>query len=554
MHELSLLIGGKAGFGIDRSGEIIGRLFNKIGYRIYIYRDYPSIIRGGHTFSIIRISENWIAAHQDKIDFIVALNPETLEIHKSKIKKDSMCIYDSEQTGPVPGSYCLGLPLSRFIKEENAPDIMRNTCAIGALTKALGIEFGILKEILEEEFRQNIDFNLKVAKRGYDESRELIKIDPLQQESLPFLTGNQAIALGLVKGGLNAYFAYPMTPSSPILHYLAGVANDFNLDVIHPESEISVILMALGCTFAGKKAAVGTSGGGFCLMTEALSLAGMAELPIVTVLGQRPGPSTGLPTYSSQTELHFALNAGHGEFPRFIAAPGDAEEAFYWSAASMNISWKYQIPSIILSDKNIGESLFNLDMNMVENLSEEKFLSWTGESPYKRYLLTENGISPLAFPPAQNAVIKANSYEHDENGITTEDPGQTIQMQDKRMRKEKFLTQHLENIKAVNAYGAGDKDTAILCWGSNKGVCVEIGKKLGIRVIQPVILNPFPVTQFKEALSGVKKLISVENNSTGQMAALVNNHGFDVHGKILKYDGRAFSPEELEEKMKGVIL
>jgi 2-oxoglutarate ferredoxin oxidoreductase subunit alpha len=220
----------------------------------------------------------------------------------------------------------------------------------------------------------------------------------------------------------------------------------------------------------------------------------------------------------------------------------------------MNISWKYQIPSIILSDKNIGESLFNLDMNMVENLSEEKFLSWTGESPYKRYLLTENGISPLAFPPAQNAVIKANSYEHDENGITTEDPGQTIQMQDKRMRKEKFLTQQLENMKAVNAYGAGDKDTAILCWGSNKGVCVEIGKKLGIRVIQPVILNPFPVTQFKEALSGVKKLISVENNSTGQMAALVNNHGFDVHGKILKYDGRAFSPEELEEKMKGVIL
>jgi 2-oxoglutarate/2-oxoacid ferredoxin oxidoreductase subunit alpha len=553
MHELSLLIGGEAGFGIDRSGAVIGRLFNGMGYRIYIYRDYPSIIRGGHTFSIIRASQERIAAHQDKVDFVVALNPETLELHKSKLKKDCTCIYDSEQIGSLPTSCCLGLPFSKFIKEENAPDVMRNTCAIGALARAVGIEFGILEDTLKKEFPKEIDLNLKVAQRGYREARELVKIDALQQESLPLLTGNQAIALGLIKGGLNAYLAYPMTPSSPILHYLARIANNFGLDVIHPESEISVILMALGYIYAGKKAAVGTSGGGFCLMTEALSLAGMAELPIVIVLGQRPGPSTGLPTYSAQTELHFALNAGQGEFSRLVVAPGDAEEAFYWSATSMKISWKYQIPGIILSDKNMGESVFNLDINMVEDIPEESPFLWDGKSPYRRYLFTENGVSPLAFPPAQDVIIKVNSYEHDENGITTEDPQQTGQMQDKRMRKEKFLREDLENIKAVNRYESQNKDTALLCWGSNKGVCVEIGKKLGISVIQPVVLNPFPVKQFKQALSGVKRLISVENNATGQMTKLVNNYGFDVYEKILKYDGRAFNLEELEGKITGVI-
>jgi len=534
MHELSLLIGGEAGFGIDRSGAVIGRLFNGMGYRIYIYRDYPSIIRGGHTFSIIRASQERIAAHQDKVDFVVALNPETLELHKSKLKKDCTCIYDSEQIGSLPTSCCLGLPFSKFIKEENAPDVMRNTCAIGALARAVGIEFGILEDTLKKEFPKEIDLNLKVAQRGYREARELVKIDALQQESLPLLTGNQAIALGLIKGGLNAYLAYPMTPSSPILHYLARIANNFGLDVIHPESEISVILMALGYIYAGKKAAVGTSGGGFCLMTEALSLAGMAELPIVIVLGQRPGPSTGLPTYSAQTELHFALNAGQGEFSRLVVAPGDAEEAFYW-------------------DKNMGESVFNLDINMVEDIPEESPFLWDGKSPYRRYLFTENGVSPLAFPPAQDVIIKVNSYEHDENGITTEDPQQTGQMQDKRMRKEKFLREDLENIKAVNRYESQNKDTALLCWGSNKGVCVEIGKKLGISVIQPVVLNPFPVKQFKQALSGVKRLISVENNATGQMTKLVNNYGFDVYEKILKYDGRAFNLEELEGKITGVI-
>jgi 2-oxoglutarate/2-oxoacid ferredoxin oxidoreductase subunit alpha len=553
MDEISILIGGRAGFGIDRSGAVLGRLLNKLGYRIYINRDYPSLIRGGHTFSIIRASKTRIAAHTDKVDFVLALNKETLDLHKDRLKKDCMCIYDSGQTDAISGVCCIGLSLSKFLKEENAPEVMRNTCIIGAVVKAIGIDFSILEDVLKKEFTDSADLNIKVARRGFNEAKELIKINALKQQSLPLITGNQAIALGLIKGGLNAYISYPMTPSSPILHYLATMADDFGLDVIHPESEISVILMALGYAYAGKRAAVGTSGGGFCLMTEALSLSGMAELPIVIVLGQRPGPSTGLPTYSAQTDLHFALNAGQGEFVRFVAAPGDAEEAYYWSAISMNISWAYQIPSIILSDKDMGESVFNFDLNSVSQLPEEKPYMRDRKSPYKRYLVTQNGVSPLAFPPVKNEIIKVNSYEHDEFGITTEAPGEAIRMQEKRLSKEKLLAEEIEGMKAVNVYDDKDKDAALLCWGSNKGVCLEIGKKLGIKVIQLIVLNPFPIKEFKQALSGVKRLISVENNATAQLARLVNNYGISVNEKILKYDGRPFSVEGLEKKVKEVI-
>ncbi|MDD4980807.1 MAG: 2-oxoacid:acceptor oxidoreductase subunit alpha [Candidatus Omnitrophica bacterium] len=554
MDELSILIGGRAGFGIDRAGGIIGRLLNRMGYHIYIYRDYPSIIRGGHTFSIIRASKNRIASHRDKIDVILALNQDTLDFHKKRLNEGCFFIFDSEQVKPQMGPNCgLGLPLGKLLKEELAPEIMRNTCIIGALTKAIGADFGILEDTLKKELAKDLDLNLKVARRGFDAARELFNFEPLQQKSLPFLTGNQALALGLIKGGLNAYISYPMTPSSPILHYLAEIGDDFGLDVIHPESEISVILMALGYAYAGKKVAVGTSGGGFCLMTEGLSLAGMAELPVVVILGQRPGPSTGLPTYSAQSDLHFALNAGQGEFARFVVAPGDAEEAYYWSAASMNISWKYQIPGIILTDKNLGEGIFNFDLMLAGEIKEEGPVLWNGESTYKRYSAAKNGVSPLAFAPSKDAVIKVNSYEHDESGITTEEPQQTKMMQEKRLRKEKYLALDLENFNTVKVHAEKESETALLCWGSNKGVCVEAARRLGLRAVQPVVLNPFGAKQFQEALAGVKKLILVENNATGQLMRLIGGYGFKVDKQIFKYDGRPFSLEELEEEVKGAI-
>ena len=520
-----------------------------MGYYLYIYRDYPSLIRGGHTFSIIRASEEKIAAHREKIDFLLALNQDTVDLHREKIKTGTVIIYDSTSV-KSEGS---GIPIGKIIQEEKASEIMRNSCIIGAFCRVAGIERDILARVLKKNISKELDTNLKVALRGYDEAGESARIEALNRDRTPFLTGNEAISLGLIKAGLRAYIGYPMTPSSAILHFMANAAEDFGLKVVHPEGEIGVMLMALGFSYAGEKVAVGTSGGGFCLMTEGLSFAGMAELPVVVIVGQRPGPSTGLPTYTGQTELHFVLNAGQGEFPCFVVAPGDAEEAYYWSAAALNIAWKYQIPSIILSDKTLAEGSYSFDIKAVNDIKEETIPAWDGKGTYKRYLDTETGISPLAFAPRKDAVIKINSYEHDESGITTEDPKITKAMQEKRLRKEGYLAKELESYQTVKVYGKKDAQAALLCWGSNKGVCIEAGEKLGLSVIHLSVLRPFPATQLCRAVKGIKNLICVENNATGQLADLVSRYGVKTDKRILKYDGRPFTVEELEKEAERAI-
>jgi 2-oxoglutarate ferredoxin oxidoreductase subunit alpha len=556
MQEFSILIGGKAGFGIDKSGTVIARILNRLGRNIYIYRDYPSLIRGGHTFSIIRSADHRVYTHKNQVDLILALNQETLDIHKHRFNNNAIFIYDSDSVKPegLPaGVSSMGIPLSEIIKSENAAEIMRNTCIIGSLVRALGLEWVLLEEVVKKEFTKEFDLNLKIARIGFDKARELLKLEHFSRESMPMLSGNQAIALGLIKGGLKSYIAYPMTPSSPILHFLAEVDQEFGLKVIHPESEISVILMALGFSYMGQKTAVGTSGGGFCLMTEGLSLSGMGELPLVIIMGQRPGPSTGLPTYSSQADLHFILNAGQGEFIRLVVAPGDVEQSFYWSANALNLSWKYQIPAIVLSDKDLGEGVFNFDADIINDVAQVSPELWDKNGPYKRYLITESGVSPLDFPPDNGAVIKVNSYEHDEYGITTEDPSQTVRMQDKRLRKERYLINDLGKYKIVAIFGEQKSSCALICWGSNKGVCVEVGEKLGLKVIQPIVLSPFPKDQLEAALTGVEKLICVENNATGQLCKLLKLHGINIDGKVLRYDGRPFSFDELEAGLNKVL-
>ena len=556
MRDFSILIGGKAGSGIDKSTLILGDLLNQSGYRVYIYRDYPSLIRGGHTFSIIRASQTKIAAHRDKIDFLLALNKETLDLHLTKLSGDGKVICDvellKEAALPVQ-TMTLGVPIVKFVKEENAPEVMRNTCLIGAFAKAIGIKIELLEKILKKNFGKSIDVNIKIAKKGYDASVVMESIRLPAQDALPLISGSQAICLGLIKGGLQVYVSYPMTPTTPLLHFFAEQANDFSLKVIHPESELGVILMALGFAYAGQKTAVGTSGGGFCLMTESLSLSGMSEVPAVIVLGQRPGPSTGLPTYSSQSDLNFALYAGQGEFVRFVVAPGDLEEAYYWSACALNLAWKYQIPSIILTDKNLNEGIGNFDVNETGEIKEDNPYLWDGTTDYHRYADSKTGISPMAFVPEKNAVIKVSGYEHDELGITTEDAAVTKKMQDKRLRKEKYLIEELKSFPTVKTYGEDKQTTALLCWGSNKGVCVELAQTLGLKVIQPLVLSPFPEHAFKEAMRGIKKLIAVEDNATGQLARLVKIYGIAVDDTILKYDGRPFTLDELEEKVKEKI-
>jgi 2-oxoglutarate ferredoxin oxidoreductase subunit alpha len=551
MKDFSILIGGKAGDGIDRAGIIIARILNRLGNRICMYRDYPSLIRGGHTFSIIRAAERPIGAHMEKVDAVVALNQETADLHASRLKdRSSVMIFDSDSVT----AQGMGIPAGKIVKDENGHPLTRNSCMIGAMCRAAGIEWSIVEEVFRASMHHELEINLKIARRGFDAAVEAVRAPVLSGKPLPLLTGNDAVSLGLIKGGLKAYLAYPMTPASSILHTLADLSDEFGLKVVHPENEIAVMLMATGFAYAGQRVAVGSSGGGFCLMVEGLSFSGAAEIPVVVFLGQRTGPSTGLPTYTGQTELNFALSAGHGDMPRLVVAPGDLEESFYWSAESLNLAWKYQLPVIILGDKTLSEGTFSFDMDAVPPVSEKIPPGWDGKAQYKRYAYTPTGVSPLAFPPAKDAIIKIDSYEHDEFGVTIEDPTVTARMQEKRLRKERFLLEELEaNAESVKVLGNASAETAILTWGSNKGACVEVGEKLGLRVVHVAAISPLPAGRFREAVKGVKRLLCVECNATGQLAKHVSNHGFKVDGKILRYDGRPFSADGLEEDIRKVL-
>jgi len=559
LEQFSILIGGNAGDGIDSAGLVLARILTQFGFHIYVYRDYPSLIRGGHTFSIIRVSRKKIAAHSNRIDFLLALQQDCIDLHKDKIWEQTGIIYNSDliKNDSLPlQCKLIPVPLENIIKEEKAMPVIRNACMIGAFCKALGISKNVIEYVFKKSKIPDIEMNILIASLGFESAGVFkdLRIENVPLKRLPLLSGNEIIALGLVKAGLQTYISYPMTPSSGILHFLAKNSDELGCLVIHPENEIAVILMALGCSYAGNKAAVGTSGGGFCLMTEGLSLSGMAEIPLVIVVGQRPGPSTGLPTYSSQTELNFVLNAGQGEFPRFVVAPGDAEEAYFWSGMSLAIAWKYQIPAIILSDKTLAEGVFSFDNDSISNFPEITPVVEDSYKEYKRYENTESGVSPLAFISRSKAVIKVNSYEHDEYGITTEDPSVTMVMQHKRLRKEKLILHELEDFEPVGVYGNRDADTALICWGSNKGVCCEVGEALGIKIIQPRVLAPFPVQELLKACSGVTQCICVENNALGQLACLCRCSGIRIDDTVLRYDGRPFSIEELTGEIQRIIV
>ena len=312
--------------------------------------------------------------------------------------------------------------------------------------------------------------------------------------------------------------------------------------------------MALGFAYAGKRTAVGTSGGGFCLMTEGLSFSGMAELPLVLVISQRTGPSTGLPTYTGQTELHFVLNAGQGEFPRLIVAPGDAAEALYWSAVAMNMAWKFQVPAFILADKTLSEGTYSVDASAIPTVQRDDSPAWDGRGTYQRYADTPSGVSPLAFPGQKGAVVKADSYAHDEAGITTENEDLAEQVVMKRIRKGDALTRKMDAFEGVIVSGTPDATTALFCWGSTKGACDEVGTMLGIRVVRPVVLSPFPEERLKKALEGVSRLIVVEENANGQLALLARQHGIMADRKILRFNGRPFTPGDLQAKVREAMI
>jgi 2-oxoglutarate ferredoxin oxidoreductase subunit alpha len=549
MNEVSVLIGGKAGDGINNAGAIVAQLLNHLGYRIYLYFDYPSLIRGGHNFAVVRGSESVTGTCRTKVDFVLALDQETVEQHKDAWKTDTVVIFNLD----VVKATGQGLPIKEILAAEHALDIMGNSAVIGGFAKAAGIAWKTVEDVFSSHIPKGTDLNLRVARRAYDTLATVHLVPTCSNPPVPLLTGNEAVGLGMVNGGLEAYVSYPMTPSSSLLHFLAGEEENLGILVVHPENEIAVILMALGIAGAGKRAAVGTSGGGFCLMTEGLSLAGMAELPIVLLVSQRTGPSTGLPTYTGQSDLLFVQHAGQGEFPRFIVAPGTTEEALYWSEVAMHIAWEFQVPAVILSDKTLSEGTYSTDLSLVPGIAQGDPLSGDKTAPYRRYADTSSGISPLVFPGTDGAVVKVNSYAHNEAGITTEDADIVAQMTEKRLRKGEGIRQVMSRYPQVTMYGDPSAPVALLCWGSTAGVCREVADHLGLRIVRPIVLSPFPEESLKKALEGAGTVIAVEENATAQLAMLAGQYGIICQEKILRYDGRPFTPEFLGEKIREVL-
>jgi 2-oxoglutarate ferredoxin oxidoreductase subunit alpha len=549
MEECSILVGGQAGDGIRQVGSLTAGMLGRLGYQIYFWDDYPSLIRGGHNFSVVRASGGRIEARNDDVDLIVALNADTVEKHAEHLKPDGIVIYDSDAVDAGG----IGMPLTSLVKQAGGKPVMRNIAALAATGKVLGIDWTTVRDVVENGVRKETELNLKIAEASYKAAGEPgFHLKKTGRDPLPLIQGNEAIALGAARAGLNLYIAYPMTPASSVLHFLAEYEEELGLVTYHPENEIAAVISAVGGAYAGARTMVGTSGGGFALMVEGLSLCGQSETPVVFVVSQRPGPSTGVPTYTMQGDLGFILNAGHGEFVRFVVAPGDPDEAFLLTGLAMNMAWKHQVPALVLTDKNLSESTYSFESKGTEVTREEAVL-WDGQGDYKRYLAAEDGISPLAFPGTKGAVVKGTSYEHDQYGITTEEPAGIAAMHEKRLSKLPFLKRDVDRMEAVKVYGDKKSPTALIAWGSTKGACVEVAEAMGLRVVQPLVMEPFPVKALKEALKGAKSLIGVEVNATGSLRKLLACHGVNVDEKILKYDGRPFTVDGLRKRVEEVV-
>ncbi|MDD5568863.1 MAG: 2-oxoacid:acceptor oxidoreductase subunit alpha [Candidatus Pacebacteria bacterium] len=545
--EYSILVGGAAGQGSRKAGLVIAKLFNKLGYNIYIYDDYQSLIKGGHNFSQITAAEEPANCRKEKIDFLLALDKKTITAHRAELKSGGLLFL----SGDGGGKEGIAIPAEKIVKDLGGLPIMANTALIAGFAKAIGIEWKTVKEVLEKEIDRELEKNIEIAEAAYSQTQALFKIEKIKARPKMLLTGNEATALGFAKAGLDIYFAYPMTPASSILHYFAEHQKELGVLAIQPENEIAVASEAVGAGFAGKRAAVGTSGGGFALMAETISLSAESETPLVIVNSQRMGPATGVPTYSAQADLLFTLSAGHGDFERFVIAPSNAEESFYWAGKILNLAWKYQSPAILLLDKEVSEGTFSVDKGVSRLVKKEKESLWGGKSVYQRYKDTVSGISPMAFPGEKGAIIKGNSYEHNEAGITMEEKQEEIQkMQEKRLRKFEGMQKEIDDMDAIKIYGNKKSKTAVIAWGSVAGVAREAVSRLGFKMVQPIVLSPFPEKQFKKALQRSKKIIVAEANALGQLSKVLSGYGIKANKKILKYNSRPFTEEELEKQLK----
>jgi 2-oxoglutarate/2-oxoacid ferredoxin oxidoreductase subunit alpha len=554
-------IGGQAGQGVKYSGLILGKFATRSGLNIYNYVEYPSLVRGGHNVVQVSISKDEALSPSKKTDLLIALNRETADVHLDELDENSYILFDSKEDIQMNKCFAFPIPLSE-ISLSLGNEILINTVALGATIALLGGDITIFENLIAEEFADKdpkvTEDNKKAARLGFDyvldKFKDKLKNVLAKQDSLPkmVIDGTEAVALGAIAGGLQFAAIYPMSPISNVLAVLALYQEKYGYVYKQPEDEIAAINMAIGASYAGARSLTATSGGGFCLMTEGLGLAGMTETPLVIIEGMRPGPATGLPTWSGQGDLQFVLNAHQGDFLRIVLTPGDAKEAFELTRQAFNLADKYQTPVIILIDKNICEHAQSFPVFDISGYKLDKGnFSDSTLSDYKRYKDESDGISKRSIPGVGNYFI-TNSYEHDEEGFNTEKKEIIEQQMKKRMAKIKTLEQEMPE---PSVFGPEDADVTLVSFGSNKGSILEAIKLFNnVNFLHLTWVNPFPSQKVKEILEKAKYVIDIEANFTGQLARLIREKtGIEIADKFLKYDGRPFFPEEIADKINEVL-
>jgi 2-oxoglutarate ferredoxin oxidoreductase subunit alpha len=572
--DLTIAIGGAAGQGIATPGNMLARIFARRGLHLYSYNAHQSIIRGGHILLMLRIGEQEVLSHGDRMDLLVCLNQDTMDRHLRHMGKGSSVIYNSDDV--EPGEPNAGVQLCPMPVKELSNDsknkVIQNTLSLGVMMSLLGLEFGVLQDALKQMLGKKGDHvvgeNVVVARAGFDHAARNFRPfpGPLPEGPKPLgvWAGNDAIALGGAAAGVKFYAAYPMSPASGVLHWMAQNGRSLGIMVRQVEDEIGVANMTIGAAHMGVRAMCATSGGGFALMTEAIGSAAMMEIPAIFINVMRAGPSTGVPTKTEQGDLRQVLGASQGDFERFIVAPRSALDAFDTMPELFNLVDRAQCPGIVLSDLLISEGTFSFDPDDV-NLHPEidrgaLILDPSPNGDYHRYADTETGISPRVPPGHEGFVHVVATDEHDEAGTLISDeftnPLIRRQMVEKRARKFDTVA---ADVEPPSLEGPKTADVTLVGFGSTYGVIKEAIAQLaegGVKANHLAIkwIVPFHAEAITKALSKAKRIVIVENNYTGQFAQYMRGEtGIAAHAHIRKYDGEPFTPRHVAEGVREIL-
>ncbi|WP_312753176.1 2-oxoacid:acceptor oxidoreductase subunit alpha [Rummeliibacillus suwonensis] len=577
LHQLSWKVGGQQGEGIESTGEIFSTAMNRLGYHLYGYRHFSSRIKGGHTNNKINVRTSTVHTIPDDLNILVAFDQETIEINYKELTKEGVILADAKFK-PVKPEDCLAelyiVPFTE-IATELGTSLMKNMVAIGATAALMNLEDEVFQSVVNEIFGRKgeavVQKNMEAIAKGHQITNELLKdqvgkfeLEPGDGKHRLFMIGNEALALGALAAGSRLMSAYPITPASEIMEYLIKKLPKFGGTVIQTEDEIAAATMAIGASYGGARAFTASAGPGLSLMMEALGLAGMTETPLVVVDTQRGGPSTGLPTKQEQSDLMAMLYGTHGEIPKVVIAPSTGEEAFYDMIQAFNIADELQLPVIVLSDLQLSlgkQTVEPFDYSKISinrgKLKMDELPELEDKQYFKRYELTEDGISTRVVPGQKYGIHHVTGVEHNEEGKPSEAAGNRKKQMDKRFRKLQYV--HFDTPVFTDAPNK-EADVLLVGFGSTKGAIEEIRPMLdaeGIKTNHAHIrlIHPFPVEEMKPLIDHAKKVIVVENNATGQLANILKlNMGH--HDKIVnltKYDGTPFLPLELLDRVKELL-